>query len=294
MEQETIAIIGCGAMGSAIAQAAVRKRLFLPTQMLLVDRDSSRSRALADALHARSCELTSSAVSQAQGEVSQATVVVVAVKPQDSEPLMKDLASLPANETRLFISIMAGVSVATIESALGGSASVSVPVVRAMPNLPAQCGAGMSVYFAGEHVSEESRERAQSIFETFGRTLQVREERMLDAATAISGTGPAYLYFLVEQLKSVALELGFSEGEAALLLEQTVDGALTLWRETGKSPAELISNVASKGGTTEAALAVLNERGAALAVQDAVRAAHARSVELGTRSRSNGNPNRKA
>jgi pyrroline-5-carboxylate reductase len=220
--------------------------------------------------------------------VSQAAVFVVAVKPQDSELLLQDLASLAANETRLFISIMAGVSVATIESALGGSNSVSVPVVRAMPNLPAQCGAGMSVYFAGEHVSEESRERAQSIFETFGRTLQVREERMLDAATAISGTGPAYLYFLLEQLKSVALEIGFSEGEAALLLEQTVDGALALWRETGKSPSELVSTVASKGGTTEAALAVLNERGAALAVQDAVRAAHARSVELGRRTKSNG------
>jgi len=153
-------------------------------------------------------------------------------------------------------------------------------VIRSMPNLPFLVGEGMTVFAAGEGVSEADVAQVTALLDCCGRYLRVEDEGLLDAATAISGTGPAYVFLLAEMLTNSAQKLGYAEDEALLLVAQTFSGALELMKHGTKSPAELRAMVTSKGGTTAAAMATYASNGFAEAFHEGVVAAKARSEEL--------------
>ena len=198
--------------------------------------------------------------------------LLFAIKPQDFTTL-----KLQGTKPELVISIMAGITTEKIVNILGDS----TPVIRCMPNTPLQIGEGMTVYFANKNVTEEQRSFAENILSAAGKTLQVFDEGMLDAATAVSGSGPAYLYHFMESYIAAAKEIGFSEQDAELLVTQTIKGAYSLWEAGDVSIAELRRRVTSKGGTTEAALNEFNRLGAATTLSSGIKQALKRSKELG-------------
>lgn len=207
---------------------------------------------------------------------SKLEVVILAVKPQDSGPILAEIGTRAAGAP-LVVSVMAGVKVELIETQLRGVARV----VRVMPNTPARVGAGMSAYFCGGSVTREDRQFVADLFNSIGSTLEVSTETMIDAATAVSGTGPAYVFYVLEHLLNAAESLGFSSEESERLVHQTFVGALKLWESEGSSPAELRSQVTSPGGTTEAAIKILETERVGSTLEAAVQGANDRAAELG-------------
>lgn len=201
-------------------------------------------------------------------------MVVVAVKPRDVPELLKTLAGeVASNQT--VVSLAAGVTTQTYESQLG-----AIPVVRAMPNTPALVGEGVTGIAAGSHAGPQHLGAAREVLGAVG-TVRVMEESLLDAVTAVSGTGPAYVFLLAEALTEAAMREGLPRDVAEGFVHQTIRGAGHLLTNTGKSPARLRYEVTSPGGTTAAAMHVLEEKGFRAVVEDAVRAAAIRARELG-------------
>lgn len=202
-------------------------------------------------------------------------VLVLAVKPQILRQVLADLPK-PAAATCV-LSIAAGVRAGDIARWLGGHQAV----VRAMPNTPALVGAGIAGLYALAGVSPEQRARAARVLEAVGQAVWVAEEGQIDAVTAISGSGPAYVFLFIEALEAAAGELGLAPETARALALHTVYGAATLALQDGSEPALLRARVTSKGGTTERGVAALEEHGVRAAVAAAARAAAARARELG-------------
>jgi pyrroline-5-carboxylate reductase len=209
--------------------------------------------------------------------IAGADVVVLAVKPQTMklvcEPLQADLKS----QNTLIISIAAGVSIANLNLWLGGQA---LPIVRCMPNTPALVQSGMTGLFANPEVSEDQHNLAESILRAVGSTLWLSNEDKLDAVTAVSGSGPAYYFLVMEAMQDAAQKLGLTADESRLLVLQTAFGAAKLALESSDDARTLRQRVTSKGGTTEAALKTLIEGGLPELFEKALKAAESRSVEL--------------
>lgn len=203
----------------------------------------------------------------------QSNVVILAVKPQQFPAV---IASLEAGVTRrhLVISIAAGIRLRWLEARLPG-----VPIIRAMPNLPATVGCGFSAIALGRRATARHRAIALAIFRAVGQVVDL-PERSFDAITAVSGSGPAYLFFLVQAWEEAARALGLPRLLAGRAIRQTLEGSLRLWQASHGSAQTLIGQVASKGGTTEAALRVLAKRRVAARFTEALRAAARRSREL--------------
>lgn len=202
-------------------------------------------------------------------------VLVLAVKPQQMKEALLPLAG--ALKQQVVVSIAAGLRLADIGRWLGGYERL----VRAMPNTPALIGAGITGLFAAPSVNPEERQKAERILHAVGTTLWVDEEAMIDAVTAVSGSGPAYVFLLIEALRDAALEQGFSADDAQRLALDTFLGAAKLAQQSPDDVAILRQRVTSKGGTTEQALLSLENDGVRAAMQRAVRAAQARGKELG-------------
>lgn len=200
-------------------------------------------------------------------------VLILAVKPQDAKAA---LASVSVHQ-QLVISIAAGVNLATLSRWLGGHRKL----VRCMPNTPALIGAGITGLFALPEVSAEEKKKAETILGAAGETVWVAEERLLDPVTAVSGSGPAYVFWFIEQLAASAEQLGLPKDAALKLAIHTVLGAARLAAGGSEPPATLRKNVTSKGGTTEAALKVFDEEKLAERFHRAVEAASRRAAELG-------------
>lgn len=201
-------------------------------------------------------------------------VVVVAVKPRDVEAVVKALSGVLTDDQTV-ISLAAGVKTTTYETRLG-----SIPVVRAMPNTPALVREGVTGIAAGQYASTINLDAAQEVLGAVG-DVRVMDEQLLDAVTAVSGTGPAYVFLLAEALTEAAMREGLPRDVAEKFVHQTIRGAGHLLTDTSKRPAELRYEVTSPGGTTAAAVHVLEERGFRALVEDAVRAAAVRARELG-------------
>jgi pyrroline-5-carboxylate reductase len=201
-------------------------------------------------------------------------VVVVGVKPRDVH-IVRDSLAGHLTDGQTVVSLAAGVTTASYESALG-----EVPVVRAMPNTPALVREGVTGIAAGAYAGAEDLEAARTVLGAVG-AVRIMDESLLDAVTAVSGTGPAYVFLLAEALTEAAMREGLSRDIAESFVHQTIRGAGHLLTGTGKSPAELRYEVTSPGGTTAAAVHVLEERGFRALVEDAVRAAALRATELG-------------
>jgi len=204
-----------------------------------------------------------------------ADTLVVAVKPQD---MKRALASL-GSEVRgaLVISVAAGITLETLSRWLGGYRKI----VRCMPNTPGLIGAGISGLYASREVDEEGRKRAETILRAVGEVVWLSEEKLIDPVTAVSASGPAYVFWFIEQLAAAAVKLGIPRDDAMKLAKQTVLGAAKLAIESTESPETLRRNVTSKGGTTEAALNVFEQEKLAERFSRAVEAASRRGEEMG-------------
>ncbi len=209
---------------------------------------------------------------------ARAKVIVLAVKPQILQTVAQQLAAVIQSSQPLLISIAAGVREPDVRRWLGGG---PLAVVRAMPNTPALVGSAASALFANEFVSEHQRQQAESLLRAVGVTVWVKDESLLDAVTALSGSGPAYFFLLMEALEQVGVRLGLNADTARLLTLQTAFGAAKMALESAESPATLRARVTSPGGTTERALAVLQEGGLEPLVAQALEAACQRAGELG-------------
>ncbi len=206
-----------------------------------------------------------------------ADVLVLAVKPQVLGEVVRALAHERGPDDRVVLSVAAGVTLETLHRHLGAGTAI----IRAMPNQPALVGAGITALVPGRGVSDRQRTRAGYVMETVGQTVWLDEEALLDAVTAISGSGPAYFYLLMELMEEVAAELGLPGSLAARLVRQTALGAAKTALEDGREPAALRASVTSPGGTTAAALEVLADADIRSIVRRALVAARDRSAALG-------------
>jgi pyrroline-5-carboxylate reductase len=212
-----------------------------------------------------------------QAVAATADLLVLAVKPQVLGSVAAALAQGPRKQGQLILSVAAGVTLASLAGWFGPDA----PLVRAMPNQPATIGAGISALTAGSRVSLDQREAAAYVAASTGTVVWLDNENLMDAVTAVSGSGPAYFYLLMECMEQAALDLGLPPELAARLTRQTALGAARVVAETGGEPAALRAAVTSPGGTTAAALQVFSEAGLAELVRRALRAARDRGRELG-------------
>jgi len=263
-----ISFIGGGNMAEALIRGLIEGGLFRPSDILVAEPKEER-RAHLSSRYAVTVEAENR-------EAVGGEIVILAIKPQTLGAVASDLAGL--KETQLLVSILAGVSTSILEGMIGRP----VPVVRAMPNTPALARAGATAICAGSFAREVHLRRAEEILSSVGKVVRVHE-KLMNAVTAVSGSGPAYFYLLCEYLSSVGRDLGLEREDAELLARETLVGAGRLLEVDGSAPAALRARVTSPGGTTEAALKVL-ERGEFIAlVDEALRAASRRGEELGKR-----------
>ena len=208
--------------------------------------------------------------------ISGADVILIAVKPQVVQAVVRELAEV-VREQQLVISIAAGVPISALQLWVGKA----VGIIRCMPNTPALKGAGMTGMYQNDLVTDGQSKLGESILSAAGEILWLESEAQLDAVTAISGSGPAYYFYLTEALISAGQELGLSAATSEFLARQTAHGASVMLRESSETASTLRVQVTSPGGTTEAALNSLQEHGVADAINRAVKAAANRSAELG-------------
>jgi pyrroline-5-carboxylate reductase len=207
--------------------------------------------------------------------VQGAEVLVIAVKPQDMRAALASVSGF--SKEKLVVSVAAGIRLEALSRWLGGHRKI----VRCMPNTPGLINAGISGLYASREVEKHEREKAEAILRTVGEVVWLAEERLLDPVTAVSASGPAYVFWFIEQLAAAAVKLGLPQDDALKLAKHTVLGAARLAVASEKEPAELRKDVTSKGGTTEAALNVFAEEKLAERFMRAVEAASRRGEELG-------------
>lgn len=263
-----ILIIGGGNMGSTYAQSFLRSHIAKKEAMMILEKSPEKAE-----------ELAKSDIGQVfgspEGCIGKADLIILAVKPQDAPVLFNNIKSL-VHPQQVFLSIMAGVKMQFIAESLGVR-----KIIRAMPNLPAQIGKGMTAFTSSEEVTRIELVMVQNLLNTTGKTVYVEQESAIDAATAISGSGPAYVWFFMNAMMEAAKDMGFSESEAELLVSQTFAGAIELYQATNLSCNEWIARVSSKGGTTEAALKSYREDGVHRDIIAGAGAALKRAEELG-------------
>jgi pyrroline-5-carboxylate reductase len=264
-DRSGLAIVGGGKIGEALLSGLVRRS---GAQGIVVcERHPERAAELTARYGVPVLELAEAA--------ARARVLLLAVKPQDIGTLLGSLAG-SVDTGHLVVSVAAGVPTSTIEAALPDG----VPVVRVMPNTPALVDEGMSVLSAGAHADEGHLDEAEALLAAVGRVRRVPESQQ-DAVTALSGSGPAYFFYLVEAMVDAGILLGLPRDLAADLIVQTALGSAVMLRDSGEHPVQLREAVTSPGGTTIAAIRELERHSVRAALIAAIEAAHARSVELG-------------
>ncbi len=276
LRDKRIGIIGAGAMGGALCRGLVHADAAPANRILVSDPHSAH----VDALQA---EL---GIKKAEGNLQAAKftdILVLAVKPWMVAPVMEEVAESLRREGKpmpLVISIAAGVTISNLESL----SADPIPIIRAMPNTPAQVGKGACAFCRGTHALDEHAEQAHEIFKSVGIAVEVPESSM-DAVTALSGSGPAYIYLMIEALIDGGVRAGLPRDVASQLAVQTVAGAAQMVAETGMHPAQLRDMVTTPAGTTIEAIASLEHSGLRAALIDAISKAAARSKELGLMSK---------
>lgn len=268
----SIAILGAGSMGGAIARGVARSGL-ARNGLTVTNRSQAKATELADVEGVRSLSLEAEPSANADAAAS-ADIVLIGVKPAKVADLLRAVAPSLRPGT-IVVSLAAGVPIAVFEEILGEG----YPVVRSMPNTPAIVGKAVTGIAAGESASEEDVALVRRLFETCGSVIQIAEDQ-IDALGTISGSGPAYVYLLIEELTEAAIGKGFDRDDARLMVEQTFVGATALLDASGDDPAELRKRVTSPKGTTERAIAVLQAARLEGIFAEATDAALARSREL--------------
>ena len=265
-----ITIAGCGNMGMIYARAFLKYNIVSAENMLLVEKSESRRDALRNM---REGTITL----PGDDAIGASDIIILAVKPQDFDSLADELRKTvkPGN---VIVSIMAGITMDYIANRLHTS-----KIVRAMPNSPAEFGMGITGYACSPSLSISEIHKTENLLAATGRTIFFESEEMLNAVTALSGSGPAYFFYIVKSMIEAGVKMGMTESVAASLVKQTMLGSFHLLNNNEKSPDELIKAVASKGGTTEAALQVFDKSEIALNLQKGILAARDRGKELSRR-----------
>ena len=271
MSARTVVLVGCGNMGFAMLRGWIDGALIAPQQLHVVE-PSQPLRDKAAATGALVCGSTEDLPTDLAPDL-----VIFAVKPQIMDQVVPQYGSFVGTETT-FLSVAAGTTTATMTALLGGKA----PLVRVMPNTPAAIGQGMMVMYRNPSVSDESWSFVAQLMQSSGLVAEVEDETLMDAVTAISGSGPAYVFHMIEAMSEAGLKLGLPEDVAKLLAMQTVHGAGAYASKSDSDPSTLREQVTSPNGTTAAALGVLmgGDRLKEL-ILEAATAARDRSVELG-------------
>lgn len=254
-------------MGLIYAHSFLKYKIVRPEHLLLVEKNPERQQKL-QALNMGKVVTTADAL------ISDSDLVILSVKPQDFKELAPDIAVHLKPHT-IILSIMAGVELASIQQLLNHR-----HVVRAMPNSPVEIGMGMTVFTSSDTFTPEQILRVENLLSTTGRTLYVEKEELLNAVTALSGSGPAYFYYFMQHLVQAGIEMGLDEHVSSTLAKQTMLGAFHLINNANKPLDELIRAVASKGGTTEAALRTFDEAGMDKTIINALKNAEKRAKEL--------------
>jgi pyrroline-5-carboxylate reductase len=274
MNKATIAIIGSGNMGASLIGGLIADG-YPASQIWVTDTSLDRLKQMEQQFG-----ITSTVDNIAA--VSIADIVIFAVKPQVLSPVIHQLIKIIQQRKPLVISIAAGIQETTLQKWLGGN----IPIVRCMPNTPALIGCGASALFANAFTSADQRNSAESILRAVGLVVWLTDEKQMDAVTALSGSGPAYFFLVMEILQEAGEKLGLPKDIARLLTLQTGFGATRMALESDASVNELRQQVTSPGGTTEQALLVLEKENLRQIFNDALHAAAKRSEELALQAES--------
>jgi pyrroline-5-carboxylate reductase len=272
MKIQKIGFIGGGNMASSLISGLIASG-HSPQHLWVSDINPDTLKALAENLNVNT--------SASNDEIINAVdVIVLAVKPQALSSVAKSAAALIQQKKSLVVSIAAGISQQSLSHWLGADTAI----VRCMPNTPALVLTGATALHANANVTDEQRDLAENIMRSVGIALWVNDESELDAVTAVSGSGPAYYFMLMEAMEKAALELGLSEVTARLLVQQTALGAAKIALESSESPEQLRKRVTSPGGTTQRAIETFEQGGFTELVSKALHAARDRSIEMSKQS----------
>ena len=278
LENCRLAFIGCGAMAEAMIAGLLRKKLISADNIV----GSHPRQARREELHVKyGIEMfehnRDAALAAAPDETKTASMVIVAVKPQRLAKVLGELKG-SIHPDQLLVSIVAGAKLQMISDEL-----LHAAVVRAMPNTPAQIGEGVTAWTASPAVDEKQETYVRALFEALGKTVRVENERQIDMATALSATGPTYIFLVMEALVDAGVHMGFSRHVAEELVHQTMLGAVLFARESHKHPAELRNMVTSPGGTSAEAIYQMEKGSLRTVLSKAVWAAFQRAESLGQR-----------
>ncbi|MCM4158730.1 pyrroline-5-carboxylate reductase [Antarcticibacterium flavum] len=261
-------VIGAGNMGLTYSEGMAKSSLLNRHKLMIYDKSPELVVSLSKIEHF-------DVYDNIEECLPEADVVFLAVKPYHVDELFEEIKPL-VNNDQIFVSIMAGVTIEKIQAGLGVK-----KVVRAMPNLPAQVGKGVTSYTEAKEVSRVELLMIRNLLDTTGESIKVENENYIDASTGISGSGPAYVFYFMQSMLEAALKMGFSKNDSKVLVSQTFEGAVELFNQSDLSPETWMERVASKGGTTRAALDSMEDNNVKELIKDAAYAAFDRAVELG-------------
>lgn len=261
-------MIGAGNMGGTFAEGMAKSSLLNGKKLQIFDKDKVK-------LQAKESTGLFKTFDSLEGCLPKADVVFIAVKPYHKETLFEEMAPF-VNDSQLFVSLMAGVQLDTLEKGLN-----SKKVVRAMPNLPAQVGLGVTSYTESKGVTKLELLVVRNLLDMCGDSIHVDTQKFIDASTGISGSGPAYVFYFMNSMLEAASKMGFSKHDSRVLVTNTFEGAVKLFKENDITAKTWMDRVASKGGTTRAALDSMDENNVEKLIEKAAYAAFDRAVELG-------------
>ncbi|MBQ51491.1 MAG: pyrroline-5-carboxylate reductase [Leeuwenhoekiella sp.] len=263
-----VLVLGAGNMGLTYAEGMANSPFLNKRKLMIFDVSPQKTEAL-------STMAQFDAYDSIEECVPQADVIFIAVKPYHSQSLFDSIKPY-INQDQLFVSLMAGVTINTIQEGLGVK-----KVIRTMPNLPAKVGKGVTSFTESKEVSRVELLTVRSLLDTTGESIHVETEQFIDASTGISGSGPAYVFYFMQSMLEAALKMGFSPNDSKVLVSQTFEGAVKLFNESNLTPEKWMDRVASKGGTTRAALDSMEDNNVKELIKEAAYAAFDRATELG-------------
>ena len=263
-----VLVIGAGNMGLTYAEGMAESPLLRRHKLRLYDTDPKKIKSL-------NKDSRFYVFDNLEDCLPKADIIFIAVKPYHSEGLFTQMKSI-VNDNQIFVSLMAGVTIGTIQQKLNIS-----KVIRTMPNLPAQVGKGVTSYTESKEVSKVELIMVRNLLDTTGTSIHVNTEKFIDASTGISGSGPAYVFYFMQSMLEASQKMGFSDDDSKILVTSTFEGAIELFNQNNISPKSWIDKVASKGGTTQAAIDSMEDNNVKQLIQDAAYAAFDRAVELG-------------
>lgn len=267
-----VLVIGAGNMGLTYAEGMANSPFLNGRKLMIYDVSPEKILSLNKIKHFDVYDNVAECVPKAD-------VIFLAVKPYHIDTLFAQIKNL-TNKDHIIVSLMAGVTIETIQEGMGAK-----KVVRTMPNLPAKVGKGVTSFTESKEVSRVELLTIRNLLDTTGQSIHVDNERFIDASTGISGSGPAYIFYFMQSMMEAALKMGFSKHDSRTLVTSTFEGAVKIFNESDLSPETWMDRVASKGGTTRAALDSMEDNNVKELIKEAAYAAFDRAVELGKKDK---------